>query len=37
MPAAVMIADIPDTLMRAAAFDHVRRLSEVQDHLTGPS
>jgi putative restriction endonuclease len=30
----LMIADTPDTLMRMAAFEHVRRLSEVHDHLT---
>jgi len=29
-----MIADTPDTLMRMAAFEHVRRLGEVHDHLT---
>jgi putative restriction endonuclease len=29
-----MIADIPDTLMRTAAFEHVRRLGEIHDHLT---
>jgi putative restriction endonuclease len=29
-----MFADTPDTLMRTAAFDHVRRLCEVHDHLT---
>jgi putative restriction endonuclease len=29
-----MIADIPDSLMRTAVFDHVRRLCEVHDHLT---
>ncbi len=29
-----MIADNPDTLMRMAAFEHVRRLGEVHDHLT---
>jgi putative restriction endonuclease len=29
-----MIANNSDTLMRAAAFDHVRRLCEVHDHLT---
>src|SRR5258705_10993121 len=29
-----MIADFPDTLMRMAAFEHVRRLGEVHDHLT---
>jgi putative restriction endonuclease len=28
-----MIADIPDTLMRTAAFEHVRRLGEIHDHL----
>ena len=29
-----MMADIPDTLMRMAAFDRVRRLGEIHDHLT---
>ena len=29
-----MTADDPDTLMRMAAFEHVRRLGEVHDHLT---
>jgi putative restriction endonuclease len=29
-----MIADIPDTLMRTAAFERVRRLGEIHDHLT---
>jgi putative restriction endonuclease len=29
-----MIANTPDTLMRTAASDHVRRLCEVKDHLT---
>jgi putative restriction endonuclease len=29
-----MTANDPDTPMRMAAFDHVRRLSEVHDHLT---
>jgi putative restriction endonuclease len=29
-----MTAETPDTLMRAAAFEHVRRLCEVHDHLT---
>jgi putative restriction endonuclease len=29
-----MIDDARDTLMRMAAFDHVRRLNEVHDHLT---
>ena len=29
-----MTADNTDTLMRMAAFEHVRRLSEVYDHLT---
>ena len=29
-----MIADDLDTLMRMAAFEHVRRLGEVHDHLT---
>jgi putative restriction endonuclease len=29
-----MIADTPDTLMRIAAFEHVRRLGEIHDHLT---
>jgi putative restriction endonuclease len=29
-----MIAATPDTLMRMAAFEHVRRLSEIHDHLT---
>jgi putative restriction endonuclease len=29
-----MIAGESDTLIRMAAFDHVRRLSEVRDHLT---
>jgi putative restriction endonuclease len=29
-----MTADTPDTLMRMAAFEHVRRLSEIHDHLT---
>jgi hypothetical protein len=24
-----------DTLMQLAAFEHVRRLSEIHDHLTG--
>ena len=31
---ASMTADNGDTLMRMAAFEHVRRLSEVHDHLT---
>jgi hypothetical protein len=30
----LMAADTPDTLMRTAAFEHVRRLSETHDHLT---
>ena len=34
MTVATMIADDPDTLMRMAAFEHVRRLGEVHDHLT---
>ena len=29
-----MSSDDPDTLMRLAAFEHVRRLSELHDHLT---
>jgi putative restriction endonuclease len=29
-----MMIDDPDTLMRLAAFEHVRRLGEVHDHLT---
>jgi putative restriction endonuclease len=29
-----MIADSSDPLMRTAAFEHVRRLSEIHDHLT---
>jgi putative restriction endonuclease len=29
-----MIADTPDALMRLAAFEHVRRLGEIHDHLT---
>jgi hypothetical protein len=29
-----MTADTSDTLMRMAAFEHVRRLGEVHDHLT---
>jgi putative restriction endonuclease len=29
-----MITDTPDTLMRMAAFEHVRRLGEIYDHLT---
>jgi putative restriction endonuclease len=29
-----MTIDVSDTLMRTAAFDHVRRLCEVHDHLT---
>jgi putative restriction endonuclease len=29
-----MTTDVSDTLMRAAAFDHVRQLCEVHDHLT---
>jgi putative restriction endonuclease len=29
-----MIADTPDALMRVAAFEHVRRLGEIHDHLT---
>jgi putative restriction endonuclease len=29
-----MIAETSDTLMRLAAFEHVRRLGEVHDHLT---
>jgi hypothetical protein len=29
-----MTVDASDTLMQAAAFDHVRRLCEVFDHLT---
>lgn len=29
-----MTTNVPDTLMRLAAFDHLRRLSEVHDHLT---
>jgi hypothetical protein len=29
-----MTASDPDTLMRIAAFEHVRRLGEVHDHLT---
>lgn len=29
-----MIAEIPDALLRLAAFEHVRRLSETHDHLT---
>ena len=33
-PAPLMTVDASDTLMRAAAFDHVRRLCEVHDHLT---
>lgn len=34
VPAAAMTTDASDILMRAAAFDHVRRLCEVHDHLT---
>jgi hypothetical protein len=30
----LMVADTSDTLMRTAAFEHVRRLSEIHDHLT---
>jgi len=33
-PAAAMTTDNSDTLMRAAAFDHVRQLCEVHDNLT---
>ena len=29
-----MTADTPDTLIRIAAFEHVRRLGEIHDHLT---
>jgi putative restriction endonuclease len=29
-----MSASDPDTLMRMAAFEHIRRLGEVHDHLT---
>jgi putative restriction endonuclease len=29
-----MIAEAPDILMRMAAFEHVRRLGEIHDHLT---
>ena len=34
MSGSLMLPDDPDTLMRLAAFDHVRRLSEIHDHLT---
>jgi putative restriction endonuclease len=34
MTAPAMIDDDRDTLMRMAAFEHVRRLGEVHDHLT---
>jgi hypothetical protein len=30
----LMIADFSDTLVRTAAFEHVRRLSDIHDHLT---
>jgi hypothetical protein len=34
MIVAPMTVDTRDTLMRTAAFEHVRRLGEVHDHLT---
>jgi putative restriction endonuclease len=34
MIVAPMTVDTPDTLIRMAAFEHVRRLGEIHDHLT---